>query len=63
MNIRNVALLVLLINISFQSEIFVLSQKEEIKEQIQMDNTNNNINNRNSFYNVLITLIVLSNYI
>ena len=63
MRIRNVALLVLLIDISFQSEIVVLSTKEgknQIEEKkIENENYNNN-NDSNSFF---ASLIVISNYI
>jgi hypothetical protein len=63
MRIRNVALLVLLIEISFQSEIIFLSKKEgnnQIEEE-KIENTNQN--NNNDAFNVLVSLIVISNYI
>jgi hypothetical protein len=63
MRIRNVALLVLLIEISFQSEIIFLSKKEgnnQIKEE-KIENTNQS--NNNDAFNVLVSLIVISNYI
>ena len=63
MRIRNVALLVLLIEISFQSEIIFLSKKEGINqiEEEKIDNTNQS--NNNDAFNVLVSLIVISNYI
>jgi hypothetical protein len=63
MRIRNVALLVLLIEISFQSEIIFLSKKEgnnQIEEE-KIENTNQS--NNNDAFNVLVSLIVISNYI
>ena len=63
MRIRNVALLVLLIEISFQSEIIFLSKKEgnnQIEEE-RIENTNQS--NNNDAFNVLVSLIVISNYI
>jgi hypothetical protein len=56
-------LLVLLIEISFQSEIIFLSKKEgnnQIKEE-KIENTNQS--NNNDAFNVLVSLIVISNYI
>jgi hypothetical protein len=63
MRIRNVALLVLLIEISFQSEIIFLSKKEgnnQIEEE-KIEKTNQS--NNNDAFNVLVSLIVISNYI
>ena len=63
MRIRNVAMLVLLIEISFQSEIIFLSKKEgnnQIEEE-KIENTNQS--NNNDAFNVLVSLIVISNYI
>jgi hypothetical protein len=63
MRIRNVALLVLLIEISFQSEIIFLSKKEgnnQIEEE-KIENTNQS--NNNDAFNILVSLIVISNYI
>ena len=63
MRIRNVALLVLLIEISFQSEIIFLSKKDG-NNQIEEENIENtNQNNNNDAFNVLVSLIVISNYI
>jgi hypothetical protein len=63
MRIRNVALLVLLIEISFQSEIIFLSKKEG-NNQIEEENIENtNQSNNNDAFNVLVSLIVISNYI
>ena len=63
MRIRNVALLVLLIEISFQSEIIFLSKKEG-NNQIEEENIENtNQSNNNDAFNILVSLIVISNYI
>ena len=64
MQLRNVALLALLIENSFQSESFIFSSKEgknKIEEQKQIsDNKNYNNNNENKIF---ISLIVISNSI
>ncbi len=61
MNLRNVALLIFLIQISFQSETSSLSSNDDYeqmgKKQI------NEVNNNNDALNFLISLFVISNYI
>jgi hypothetical protein len=63
MRIRNVALLVLLIEISFQSEIIFLSKKEGNNQSEEENIENTNQSNNNDAFNVLVSLIVISNYI
>lgn len=64
MNLRNVALLVLLVELSFQSEIVALSateEKSQIEERKNIENNNYSDNNETS--TIFISLIVISNYI
>ncbi len=63
MRIRNVALLVLLIDISFQSEIVVLSTKEGKNQIEEKKIENENYNNNSDSYSFFVSLIVISNYI
>ena len=64
MNLRNVALLVLFVELSFQSEIVALSateEKSQIEERKNIENNNYSDNNETS--TIFISLIVISNYI
>jgi hypothetical protein len=63
MNLRNVALLIFLIGLSFQLEIdsFLSTNKyEEIKES---NKNNNNKTDENDGINFFFSLIIISNYI
>ncbi len=64
MNLRNVALLVLLVELSFQSEIVALSAAEEKSQFEESKNIeNNNYSDNNGTSTIFNSLIVISNYI
>jgi len=58
MNLRNVALLVIFVELSLQTETGNLSSKDD-KTQVEEQNKNNQNNNASNFFTILI---IISNY-
>ena len=65
MNLRNVALLIFLIEFSFQSETSFLSSSIDDNKKKEEKEQNNNINNNtnNEAFNFFVFLFIISNYI